>query len=233
MTPFGKQLFLAKSEAEAKKLLGITSDSFVDEGGNLWVVPTNNKAFITPAGKKFGTRSLSFDSASAQLQTATPLIFGGDPFTISCWAKYSSTGYFFRALGMAFSCGFSFEKVNPSYNFLRFYTGTTSASAAQIPIGAGAAGLDDQTANVWRHYEIAYNGSKGLYVFVNGSKIWQISKTVDREPRKIIFGGTSGYIDEFRILDGICEHTAKFTVPTTAYKCSDYPDNTLSLMHFE
>lgn len=234
MTPFGKQLFLAKSEAEAKKLLGITTDSFADEAGNIWVVPTDSKAFITPAQAKFGTRSLSFDSASATLQTATPLTFGGDPFEITFWLYIGAVlGNFFRALGTTKSFGLSRELVAgvgeaDARSSLFFKSGTTSLS-----INSSTPRWTYGANNKWTLIKLEYDGSNSLKIYQNNSLKKTVSITVPREPRRIIFGGCGGYIDEFRILDGIYEHTANCAVPTTAYKCSDYPNNTISLMHFE
>ena len=233
MTPFGKQLFLAQTAREIYGLLGIAPDCFHDEGQNIWV--TTGKPLISPEQPKFGTKSLALNASSA-LQTAAPLTFGGDPFTISFWVKATTMGttgathYFFRALGTSNSFGITISGNSPPG--VRFCTGTTSLSTEQFNI-INKTKICTSTTGTWQNYEIGYNGSSNVKVFFNGTLYWNVSLTVDREPRRLMLGGFDGYLDSFRILDGVCAHSAAFSVPTDAYKLSQYPNNTLSLMNFE
>ena len=83
-----------------------------------------------------------------------------------------------------------------------------------------------QTVNVgsFNHIEIGESGSN-FYAFVNG-----IVATTSSSSRASNYTGTfqiggfnsgsnlfSGYIDEFRVSNGICRHTANFTLPNRMY----------------
>lgn len=213
---FGKKL-LASDEAEFKRLLKISSEDIWDEKQNRWNL---NTAALSTAQKKFGTQSLRVTS-STMSNSVSPLYFGGDPFTISCWVypvSPDSGQFIFRALGSSSSFGIGYISTNNCH----LYTGTTAASTkvgAQFGMAAGS----------WKHLEVCYN-SGTVYVFFGGVAISPISFTVGRAVRRIWFGPFDGYIDEFRILDGTCAHTAAFTPPTTAYSVGS---TTLSLLHFE
>lgn len=229
ISPFGRQLLQA-DEAEFKRLLQISTDTFVDEGGNLW---NNYAAELSTVQVKFGTQSLL--TTSGNIQSAHPLTFGGDPFTVSFWARPTSleaTHYLFRALGTSRSFGFGSNSTPLGEKFM---TGTTSVTTTYKIVGAAASTeiYCTQATGAWQHYEIDYNGSGNVKAFFNGTLKWNISLTIAREPRRIIFGRLAGCIDECRILDGVCEHTAAFTRPSDKYSFDDYPDNTLVLLHFE
>ena len=195
----------------------------------LLYIQRNYAAELSTGQVKFGTQSLL--TTSGNIQSAHPLTFGGDPFTVSCWAQYSKAGFLFRALGTTKSFGF---KLNDLTNKdIEFYTGTTAANTAQTATGGRTSTGVRLDTNTWCHFEVAYNGAGNLKAFMNGHAYWNLSQTVAREPRRIILGELGGYIDEFRILDGVCEHTAAFTRPSDKYSFDDYPDNTLVLLHFE
>lgn len=227
MTPYGKKLLLAKDANEFKRLLEISSEGIWDECQNRW----QGGAYLSAADAKFGTKSLC--TTGQTLQTAAPITFGGDPFTISFWAKKStsSTSQTFnvlRALGHARSFGLQIQP------YLDVVYGTTSVSSSYLRIAV------NYPTTSWVNYEFCYDGAGKLYCFWNGSKSTlngggdnPISMTIAREPRRIILGAFAGYFDELRIIDGVCEHTAAFTPPSTGYSLSDYPNNTAALLHFE
>ena len=224
ISPFGRQLLQA-DEAEFKRLLRISTDTFVDEGGNSW---RNYAAALSADQVKFGTQSLL--TTSGTIQSAHPLTFGDDPFTVSCWAYLgtaSDTGWIFRAYGTQASFGFYRGKTNNVTDWwIKPYGGTTALAA----LGSTYKSI---TRNKWYHFELTYNGNGSVKFFLNGALMYTWSKTINREARRIIWGYQAGYIDECRILDGICEHTAAFTRPSDKYSFDDYPDNTLVLLHFE
>lgn len=227
LSPFGKQLLNADAD-EFRRLLQVGKNYFVDEAkSNDW----RGFAAISSAQKKFGNYSLKVSNNGL---SSSPIYFGGDPFTISFWARYSSAGTFFKVWGMTTS--FAFENIIPGtttsdyYYFLRFYTGTTAANNQQHTIDSTKIfQVTHQTLNTWRNYEITYNGS-ALKVFVDGVLHWNISTTVAREGRRIAFGTAPAYIDSVRILDGVCGTGKK---ASAAYALSDYPNNTVALLNFE
>lgn len=220
VSEFGKKLLTA-DEAEFKRLLNISSEDFWDECQNRW--GTSNGAKTSTAQKKFGAKSLRCTSEKS-VYSSDFLVFGGNPFTINFWFYNPAVVYemyLFRALGTSMSFGLYW---GPSgANWIYFYTGTTSPTTNSGIIAK-------PNTSKWHHIEIGYNSGK-LYCFLNGNSFstFPVSITVPREPRRIFFGPFNAYIDEFRIRDGTCAHTANFSVPASAYsKTAD----TIALLHF-
>ena len=221
VSEFGKKLLTA-DEAEFKRLLNISSEEFWDECQNRWV--TSNGAQTSTAQKKFGAKSLRCTSEKS-VNSSDFLVFGGNPFTINFWFYNPAVVYnmfLFKALGTSRSFGLYWGPSGSAVTYLN--TGTTSPTTS-----SGSAGKPNTSK--WHHVEIGYNSGK-LYCFLNGNNFASspFSITVPREPRRIYFGPFNAYIDNFRIRDGTCAHTANFSVPTSAYsKTAD----TIALLHFE
>ena len=226
ISDFGKKL-LAADESEFKRLLNITTETFWDEGQNRWA--TSNGAFTSTAQKKFGTKSLRCTSEKSVF-SSDYIEFGGDPFTINFWLRTDSSiasgAWIFRAIGTKRSFGLKMKDTTT----LQLYYGTTSAST-EVTVTGYYRPLSQAT---WRHVEIDYK-SGTVYFFVGGDNLYggvarSTSLTVAREARRISFGPAACYIDEFRLVDGRCVHTANFTAPSAAYnKTAD----TKALLHFE
>lgn len=224
-TEFGKKLLTVEDKSELNRVLEITPPEIKDECGNPWYSSTG--ASVLPAQYKFGSSALSLNSGK-NLQTTHSLVFGDDPFTVSFWVYMSSfviSQNIFRALGTKGS--FGFINSSASLKEIWFRIGTTAANSAA---GSNPYVASTTLVGKWVHVEFAYNGSGKLYQFVGGKLIATASKTFNREARRIIFGGFAGYIDEFRILDGVCAHTGAFSVPTSPYELTE---KTISLLHFE
>ena len=218
VSDFGKKL-LAADEAEFKRLLNISTETFWDEGQNRFI--SNNNAKTSTAQKKFGTKSLRCTSEKSVF-SQDYIEFGGNPFTIAFWVRLDSSvaenAWIFRAIGTKRS--FGLQKTTAADN-MYFKYGTTSATTGTSGGGYSAA--------TWIHIEIGYNSGK-IYCFVGGASPDLTSLTVAREARRLYFGPAACYIDDFRLIDGRCLHTAKFSVPTSAYnKTAD----TKVLLHFE
>lgn len=222
-TEFGKNLLTVADKSELNRVLEITPREIKDECGNQWYSSTG--ASVLPARYKFGSSSLRLYS-TANLQTTHSLVFGDDPFTVSFWVYMSSfviSQNIFRALGTKGSFGFV-NSTNSKVNATYFQYGTTSASTK-----VGSLVANYNIVGGWKHVEFCYK-SGNLYCFFNGTLEATASKTFTREARRIIFGACNCYIDEFRILDGVCAHTGAFSVPTSPYELTE---KTISLLHFE
>ena len=217
VSDFGKKL-LAADEAEFKRLLNISTETFWDECQNRFI--SNNGATTSTAQGKWGTKSLRCTSKKSVF-SQDYIEFGGNPFTIAFWVRLDSSvaenAWIFRAIGTKRS--FGIQKVTASSN-IAFAYGTTSATTQENCGG--------YTAATWLHIEIGYSGGT-LYYFLDGSFRGWTSLTVAREARRLYFGPAACYIDEFRLVDGRCFHTSKFTPPTSAYPKT--ADNKV-LLHF-
>ncbi len=189
MTPYGKKLLLAKDAAEFKRLLEISSEGIWDEGQTRWF---SNSTVENVDDKKV------LNVTGRNLQTASNVTSGGDPFTVKFNAYVTSRANdqaLFRAFGQTRSFGLTFA-ASGSYivGLSSFYTGTTSMSTKSTY-------LDDRpTVKQWWYYEIDYDGAGKVTVNFHGTKN-TVSITIPREPRRLILGAFNGYVDDFEIID--------------------------------
>ena len=194
MSEFGKKLYAA-DEKEFKRLLEISSEGIWDEGQTRW----QGTAIVTDDTTAHGGKVLSLDESN--LQTAAPVTFGGDPFTISLWAYINSndSGNVFRALGTTCSFGLVCYKYTTSVvaYCVDLYGGTTSCSKIW-----STGRPDNATSNKnWNHFELDYDGVGSLKYFLNGNLKRTWSKTIAREPRRLFFGAFASYVDDFELVD--------------------------------
>lgn len=231
---FGQQLMSA-SKSEFFKLLEIAPDYFFDECQNYWT----GSPFISDEQSKFGSTSLQLGTSRTTCSTTQTLTFGGDPFTVSFWAYFTgtpSTNPIFRANGVSRSFGLYYKRGSDNSGYSSYtvfcvdlYSGTTSPASIYKTENLADANAVKVTRNAWHHFELDYNGTSLRY-FYDGTLKRNYTVNIPREGRKIYLGAFGGYIDELRILDGVCEHTAAFTPPTEPY---ERDENTIALLHFE
>ncbi len=140
------------------------------------------------------------------LQTAAPVTFGGDPFTINFSLRrgslVSGTTYnVFRALGQKSSFGLQVKTVgSASTVYLQVATGTTSLTTTPLKL------INNYTSTNWQTFEFNYDGAGKLTCKLNGSASSYsgsnpISLTIAREPRRLIFGAFLGFVDGFELND--------------------------------
>lgn len=196
MSEFGKKLYAA-DEKEFKRLLEISSEGIWDTGQNRW----QGTAIVTDDN---GEKVLSL--AGTNLQTAAPVEFGGDPFTIKFFLRkgglpINTTYNVFGAYGQTSSFGVRVvTTANTSVINVNVATGTTSLTATPLAL------INNYTSTDWRTFEFDYNGAGKLTCKFNdvaskysGSN--PISLTIAREPRRLIFGAFAGYVDDFELND--------------------------------
>lgn len=195
MTPYGKKLLLAKDAAEFKALLGISSEGIWDEFQTRW---TGDAYLRETNTNNTGSKALYLNGVS--LQTAAPLTFGYNPFTVSFWmyvVTATQLGFIFRALGQTSSFAIRRNSVANVGGWLNVLsTGVTSMTADKAYWGKSEVDFSGK----WQFCEISYNGSGTLSAKIAGVKK-SVSFNIDREPRRIILGPFNGYIDELEILD--------------------------------
>lgn len=208
ISPFGHKILKCQSSNELNHLLEKPpKNPIFDETGADW----NTTATFVPSDSsksKFGSAT----GCNSYTSFRRNITLGNNPFTIQFWAYLNSVDdHTYFSLNGAF--------------FLQGYTNSValeSSSGNLINLGNCAG----KVAN----FEVGYKSGK-IYGFVNGSLIGYQNLTVSRAVRALIFGGDAPfYIDELRIIDGRCLHTANFTKPSTPYGLTD---DTVTLMHFE
>ena len=210
MTPYGKKLLLAKDATEFKRLLEISSEGIWDEGQTRW----QGTAVVTDDTTAHGGKVLYLEEKN--LQTAAPVTFGGDPFTIKFWMRRGSlatntTYNVFRALGQTSSFGLQIKTEDTtSIVLLRAATGTTSLTATPLYL------TNTYTSTGWRTFEFDYDGAGKMKCLFNGSASKYsgsnpFSLTIAREPRRLFFGAFPGYVDDFELVDnGVVKSALNF-----------------------
>ena len=213
MTPYGKKLLLAKDATEFKRLLEISSEGIWDTGQTRW----QGTAIVTDDTTAHGGKVLYLEGTN--LQTAAPVTFGGDPFTINfsfrrSGSLASNTTYnIFRALGQTRSFGLQIKTTGTaSIVFLQVSRGTTSLTTNGLEL------VNNYTSKGWQTFEFDYDGAGKLTCKFNGSASKYsgtdgnpISLTIAREPRRLFFGAFPGYVDDFELVDnGVVKSALNF-----------------------
>ena len=219
-TPFGKQL-AATDKEEFCRMLEITPEVFWDEAQNKW---TGGLVRLTTNNAKIGNTAVYCPSGD-NLHLDGGLILGGQPFTISFFlTSPNAEGTAFTGPKISVSLGLSTSWNTNDTRNLYFTVNSSQTSVASTVVNNTSLLVNKA------HIEFGYDGAK-MYCFLNGSLKKTQTVTIARTGYKIQLGGSINcYFDEFRALDGVCEHTAAFSVPTAPYTLTD---ETVALMHFE
>ena len=204
------------------------STVFTDLSSSPKTVTAYDNTQISTSVKKYGTGSIYFDGNGDYLSVAynAGFGFGSNNFTIECWAYISS---FTPSSGPVFASNWGNP---PSYGAWAFGAGNNggvtlsvnlrNSSAADFQISAPASTV---TTSQWYHYAVTRTGST-FYIFVNGVQkaTGTYSTALDNNSTPILlgrqaynydnYGSFNGYIDDFRITNGVARYTQNFTPPT-------------------
>ena len=212
-----------------------SGQTIVDETGKTVSVYGNTTQSATQS--KFGGKSIYFDGTGDYLTTPdhADWDFGSGDFTIDMWVRFDS------APGDA--AFYSQYQNDSNYCYLmrlsgvvwfRFVTGLSHRANYHFTW--------TPVVDTWYHLALVRNGST-CYIFVNGVSV---SLTVDTAFNGNLSGISSdlyigtyggggylfkGYMDEYRVSNGIARWTANFTPPTVAYSLAptlqDYSEATI------
>jgi hypothetical protein len=158
----------------------------------------------------FGTSSIkisnsSIDGTKSNLAiTDSDSLFDGD-FTVEWW-QYTA---YDTASTILFSNAVS-----------TYYYQRQALFIKNISVTDGA----DPTANQWQHFAITKQGTD-VRLFVDGIETLTGSRTGSSDFRNLYIGlyirnnnlNWTGYIDQFRMTDGVARYTENFTPPTEAF----------------
>jgi hypothetical protein len=183
-------------------------------------------ASTTTAVTKFGSSALYFDgssNATMQLPDSPQLNFLSNNFTVECWiypiASTNSIGLFGKRTA---DTNYAQCEVQWSDTGLTCYATTASGSwplqitATNVPTGA------------WSHFALVRNGST-FTIYINGtsSATGTLSGALYATTAPFNIGGSAnsfttgkawnGYIQDFRITNGIARYTSNFSVPSAPY----------------
>ena len=198
---------------------GATTTS--DLSDNNHPVTFAGNAQILTAQSKFGGSSCYFDGTGDYLTMPSnaAFAFAGD-FTVECWVRRTATGNYpylwdFRAGGAQAEQSSVYLNHADSYKPHYYVDG-----AVRINSTAGLA------VDTWYHFAIVRSsGTTTMYVDGSSAGSFSDSFTYPAGPLRIgDYGnngyGLTGYVDDFRITNGIARYTSSFTPPTTAHLTS-------------
>ena len=230
VNPYAHGSVIVPSTAKALLHLDGTNGSttFTDEYGNTWTrtgTPT-----ISTAQAKFGSASLIVSSGNENI-VCGDLNINESAWTAECFVRWSPlfanttivdlfslanvTGYGAKVQGYRSGSDFSILKSlssNGSSNNLA--NGTVSAAGTVA-------------ADVWYHIAMTFDSVAGAYYFYKDGTLYGTVSTASEIAASvwgrvgagpISTGGTSGYIDEFR-LSNVCRYPSgtPFTPPSSAF----------------
>ena len=174
--------------------------------------------------KKYGTGSMYFNGSSYLASPYNPsLNFTSEDFTVEAWiyltsSPSTSTPYTFAGV---------WTGTNSTSNWI-FTTGTSNGGNIRFGVSNGttATFVESTTTlsiNNWIHVA-ASRQSGTLRLFANGTSVYSGSLTggvATTTPLSVgaVYGGSfyyTGYIDDFRITNGVARYTTAFTPPTSA-----------------
>jgi hypothetical protein len=186
---------------------------------------TVGNAQISTTQSKFGGSSMLFDGTGDYLRapfSAINRINTSGNFTIEFWAYFNSVAADQRLIAWDDnSTNFVIAIYTNTSGNLAYYlssSGTTWNIAAATSMGSIA-------INTWYHVALVRNGSV-FTPYINGvaGTTTTSSATLFASTLPLVIGATgnaasffNGYIDDFRITNGIARYTAAFTPPTAAF----------------
>lgn len=182
-----------------------------DQKGNTWTF--NPTAKLTTADKMFGTASLdaAAGTATASIYTSASLgNFGLRDFTLECWVKSSSTGLYNMIFDKYSGLNDGFQLYFNASGYLVLYAATElgSATTGKVNDNQWHAVAVTRSGTTWRVFvdgvivltltgiSLNCNNTQNTYLCAQGS-------TGPKYPMV-------GYLDEFRITDGVCRYTTNY-----------------------
>ena len=188
------------------------STTFTDSGPSAVSVTAIGNAAISTTQSKFGGASGAFDGSGDYL-SCTLGAFGANDFTIETWVRMTSFANY-RMLydsrtGDGDTSGFTWSVNSSGQLFL--FLGTFVLTAGTL------------TTNTWSH--VALTRASGTWrMFLDGTLLTGTYSNAGNITRTAVrigmdwatLYGTNGYLDDYRITNGVARYTASFTAPTSA-----------------
>lgn len=201
------------------------STTFTDESGKTWTAVAN--AQIDTAQSKFGGASGLFDGTGDEISTSdsADFYFTGD-FTIDFWVRWNS-------LPSSGNAQYLYHQGDGSNNFERIYLENAAGTykwtydvynnnVLDINVVKSSPGLSTGT---WYHFALTRSGND-YRIFQDGTQVGTTVTDSSSHPNvanDVKIGGRgstshfNGWLDEFRVSNGVARWTADFTPQTTEY----------------
>jgi hypothetical protein len=204
------------------------STTFTDSSASAKTFTAAGNAQISTAQAKFGGASMLLDGSGDYLSKAydTDFDFTAD-FTIDCWIRTSTDSK------MIWNKGTSTGALVLCIGATSFVSGVTANKfGVWLSGGTTVSGTTTVTDGAWHHVAVSRSGST-VRVFVDGALEASGSVGASLNANATAYIGSytgsadyfNGYIDEFRVTNGVARWTTAFTPPTSAYSSSTTVDN--------
>lgn len=189
------------------------STTFTDSGPSAVSVTASGDAKISTAQSKFGGASGAFDGTGDYI-SGTLAAFGTNDFTIEAWVRMTSFANY-RML---------YESRTSDGDTSGFVWGVNSSGQLFVYLGGFVLTAGTLTTNTWSH--VALTRASGTWrMFIDGtllsgtySNAGDLTRTTTRIGMDwATLYGTDGYLDDYRITNGVARYTASFTAPTSAF----------------
>lgn len=189
--------------------------SFADFSSNNFALTAFGDVQISNAVSKFGGGAAFFDGNGDYLRGNAAIDYSGD-FTIEGW--FNRTGVGNGQVKTIFEAG----NIQPGQGGVHLYVesdGTFVLNNGFTYVGNGGA----SPLNQWVHFAVVRNGGTNT-LYVNGVAVHTDSQSYTVNNNIFSIGGApiygfyiNGYIDDFRITEGVARYTADFTPPNSSF----------------
>tara|TARA_R110000868_G_scaffold39812_1_gene138332 strand:- start:43 stop:1431 length:1389 start_codon:yes stop_codon:yes gene_type:complete len=175
-------------------------------------------AKISSTQSKFGGTSMALDGTGDYLQVLGTMPTLSANFTIEFWYYQNTT----RTYGSLFTTVYSYATANS----LRISTGANNNTLQAASGGAGIVNSNTAFSNTtWLYIALVRSGST-MTLYQNGVSVGSATNTQSFISSDFTIGDASGagspyyldgYIDDFRITNGVARYTSNFTPPTEPF----------------
>ncbi|MBR2520450.1 MAG: hypothetical protein IKE46_11825 [Selenomonadaceae bacterium] len=213
-------------DASANMICHLPFDNSITENtcGDDWIAGGIHPPDIYETPYAINGKAFMFN-ASGRVQSPTPITFGGRDFTIDFHAYVESSSPLWSGLFCARAVVDSSQK--RSGVIWLVHNSNSGVMNVDIYDSNATRLVQSSISDVYdarRHFEIDYlHDNSTLKIFVDGQEKATYSVSIERLARDIWLGANiengyvvGGYMDEFRMFDGIALHDSDFTPPTAA-----------------
>lgn len=191
------------------------SSSYIDQTGRTWTIGSGSSSEISTNKSMFGGASLfvypSVTYGGIRTAASSDFNFGTADFTIEWWNNLDDAAIYQTSFGIGYVGSGELLCQTTSTSSIAIYISGSSVMSTSAAIITG----------VWTHYALVKD-SGVLRFYINGVQAASVTNgTSISTSNYISIGGrnldstypTRGYIDDFRVTNGVCRYPSGTTFP--------------------